>query len=81
MSIATSVPLVIRAVWTGGATLALGQVVLLTVLLTALVVKVVLQGAVRSPSGKLLRALNVLIAPLLIVFFVVVLQRFRVLGY
>jgi uncharacterized membrane protein YkvI len=77
MSLATSV---LRSVWTGGGGWALSQAVLLTVLLAALVVKVLMQGALRSPNRKLLRALNVVIAPLLIVFLVVVVQRFRVLG-
>jgi uncharacterized membrane protein len=81
MSPAGPLSLVLKSVWTGAAPWAWGHAVLLAVLLTALVAKVVLQGAVRSPNRKALRALNVVIVPLLMVFLVVVLQRFRDLGY
>ncbi|GAA2344954.1 hypothetical protein [Dactylosporangium salmoneum] len=70
-------PLLLRSVWTGEGPWVWVQALLLTVLLGTLVAKVVLQGAVRSPNRKALRVLNMVIAPLLVVFLVVVLQRFR----
>jgi L-lactate permease len=73
--------LILKPVWTGATLWVWGQALLITVLLAALVAKVVLQAAVRSPNRKLLRALNVVIAPLLVVFLAVVLHRFRDLGY
>jgi uncharacterized membrane protein len=73
--------LILKPLWTGATLWVWGQGLLITVLLAALVAKVVLQAAVRSPNRKVLRALNVVIAPLLILFLVVVLQRFRDLGY
>lgn len=76
-----SAHLLARTVWPDGTAWVFAQVVLVTALLTALAVKVVLQGAARSPHPKLLSALDALITPLLIVFFVVVLERFRILGY
>ncbi|MER7274516.1 hypothetical protein ABT369_08675 [Dactylosporangium sp. NPDC000244] len=69
--------MLVRSLWTGEGPWAWGHAVLLTLLLGTLVARVVLQGAVRSPNQKALRVLNMAIAPLLVVFLVVVLQRFR----
>ncbi|MGI5240380.1 hypothetical protein [Dactylosporangium sp. CA-139066] len=73
-------PQLLRSVWIGEGSWAWGHAILLTVLLGTLVAKVVLHGAVRSPSRKALRVLNLVIAPLLAVFLIVVLQRFRELS-
>lgn len=81
MSPAAPLSLVLKSVWTGAAPWAWGQAALLTVLLGALIAKVVLQGAARSPNRKAHRALNVAIAPLLVVFLIVVLLRFHDLSY
>ncbi|MFG2045178.1 hypothetical protein [Dactylosporangium sp. NPDC048998] len=67
----------LRSMWTGEGPWAWGHALLLTALLGTLVAKVVLQGAVRSPNRKALRVLNMVIAPLLVAFLVVVFQRFR----
>lgn len=81
MSSGVPLSLIPKPLWTGATLWVWGQGLLITVLLAALVAKVVLQAAVRSPNRKVLRALNVVIAPLLILFLVVVLHRFRDLGY
>ncbi|WP_433616451.1 hypothetical protein ACQP2P_14760 [Dactylosporangium sp. CA-139114] len=70
-------PLLLRSLWTGEGPWVWGHAALLTLLLGTLVARVVLQSAVRSPNSRALRALNMAIAPLLVVFLVVVLQRFR----
>lgn len=57
------------------------QTVVVTLLLLALIAKVVLQGAIRRPVRGALRVLNVVIAPLLVVFVIIVLQRFHDLSY
>jgi threonine/homoserine/homoserine lactone efflux protein len=57
------------------------QATVVTVLLLALIAKVVLQGAIRRPLRGALRVLNVVIAPLLVVFVIIVLQRFHDLSY
>jgi hypothetical protein len=54
-----------------------GQAAILTLLLLALIAKVVLQIAVRPLRRSALRVLDVIIAPLLIAFVVIVIQRFR----
>jgi hypothetical protein len=58
------------------AAMAAGLAVLATLLL-ALVAKVLLKSARRSPRGDGLRLLDVVIAPLLVVFAFTVLERFR----
>nr|BFE58270.1 hypothetical protein GCM10020063_027960 [Dactylosporangium thailandense] len=70
-------PLFVRSLWIGAGPWAWVHAVLLTLLFGTLVARVVLQGALRSPNQKALRVLNMAIAPLLVVFLVVVLQRFR----
>jgi hypothetical protein len=56
--------------------LSIGLIVL-AVLLGALVAKVLLQSAARLPHRRVLRLLDVVIWPLLVVFVLVVLERFR----
>jgi hypothetical protein len=82
MSPAEPLSLVLKSTWTGAAApWVWGHAALLTVLVALLVTKVMLEGAVPAPNRKTLRALNVVIAPLLVVFLAVVLLRFRDLGY
>jgi threonine/homoserine/homoserine lactone efflux protein len=52
-------------------------IVALCVLLCALVAKTVAQTVMRTPNQRVLGVLNVVIGPLLIVFVIVVLERFR----
>jgi hypothetical protein len=52
-------------------------VVVLVVLIVALVAKVLIQGATRFPGRYVLSLLDVLIAPLFLVFVIVVLERFH----
>ncbi len=52
-------------------------VVVLAVLVLALVVKVALQTAHRFPRTDALQLLSIMIAPLLVVFIIVVVERFR----
>jgi hypothetical protein len=52
-------------------------VIVLAVLLAALSAKVLLQSATPSPRRDALRLLDVVIAPLLVVFVIVVLERFH----
>jgi hypothetical protein len=55
--------------------------IVLAVLLVALVAKVLLQSATRPPGRHALRLLDVVIAPLLVVFVIIVLERFHDLAY
>lgn len=71
----------ITSMWTGSGLWAWGHVIFLALLIAVLVATVVLQGAVRSPSDKALRACHVALAPMLTLFLVVVLQRFSELSY
>ncbi len=50
---------------------------MLAILLFALITKVLLQGARRPPRRETLRLLDVVIAPLFVVFAYTVLERFR----
>jgi hypothetical protein len=54
-------------------------VILLGVLLAALTAKVLLESASPSPRRDRMRLLNVVIAPLVLVFVAIVIERFRVL--
>jgi hypothetical protein len=54
--------------------------VVLGVLLVALAVKVLLQSTSPFPRRDALRLLDVVVAPLAIVFLVIVIERFRVLA-
>lgn len=54
--------------------------VALAVLVVALVGRVLLQAATPSPPRDALRLLSVVAVPLLLVFTVIVFERFRVLG-
>jgi len=72
----------LKAVWTGAGPWSWVHAILFTVLIAVLVAIVVLQGAhAHSPNRRTLRALSVVSAPLLVVFLVVVLQRFRELSF
>lgn len=51
--------------------------IVLAVLVGILIVKVLLQSAFRLPHERLQRALNIITWPLLVVFVIVVLERFR----
>jgi len=52
-------------------------VIVLAVLVVAFLAKIMLQSAMGLPRRGALRLLDVAIAPLLIVFVIVVLERFR----
>ena len=70
-----------KSVWSGGGAWAWGHAVLVVTLIAVLVATVVLQGAARSSNRKARRTLNVALAPLLVIFLVVVVQRFRTLSF
>lgn len=74
-------PLDLKSIWTGAGLWAWGHAVVVVALIAVLVAVIVLQGAVRSPNRKALRALHVALAPMLALFVVVVVQRFSELSY
>lgn len=75
-------PVVKPVVWTvTAAESASSQAVVLSVLLLALIAKVVLQGVVRSPHRNAFPILNAIILQLLAAFLIIVLLRFGDLRY
>lgn len=55
-------------------------VIVFAVLFGALLAKIILQSVVRLPRRGALRLLDVAIAPMLIVFVIIVVERFRELS-
>ncbi|WP_212842093.1 hypothetical protein [Catellatospora sp. IY07-71] len=70
-------PVLATAAGVGTTAATVTALAMLAILLAALVTKVLLQGARRPPRRETLRLLDVVIAPLFVIFAYTVLERFR----